>query len=789
MITKIKLKNWRSHLDSELNFSEGTNCFVGPMGAGKTSIMDAVCFGLFGTFLQLQQKKMKLEDIIMKKPKKKEQSEVTVFFDIDGSEWTVKRTITKGRSTAELRRNGELIEGPQTSKVTSEVEKILKMDYDLFTRAVYSEQNQLDMFLTIPKGQRMKKIDELLAIDKFEKARKNTKVLIRRCSTVSNERQRMVENLEMDESLKKFEHVKREMLDLKTREEQMKKQLTKVSNKKTKIARDVSYLKEQQRKLQTIEEDLKKFNALIDVTERDLEKVKEDLMDEAEKTVDELNRDIIKLSEDIQNLQFHLNEERKNLDRLKELYAEDNAKIKLIETEKILDLESRVKELNDVIIKLKKNPLRKLMSELKRENKQLERNQIKLQKFLAKSSEIEDSIRELISAGSVCPICGNKLTPKKKTNLISNRRKKIIDLKKDINKIKPEINKIKASIKRLEKKIKTSERLQQHFEELKDSKRDFNILKDELKKLKSKTKVFETQKNMFEKNISLFEDKLKNLEERQEKFKRILSRREEANTKIERLKEYKRTLTLLGFEKEKLSGFSPSILEKSELEYQSILGLEREIQTNIENLSVIMEEKQKLMKEIESKKQMLEKYKLEIKKIEAISDQLQLLEDALLNTQEQLRKDFVSAVNQAMQSIWNELYPYKDIYNIRLGIEGGDYVLQLQDSTGWIPADGIASGGERSMACLALRIAFSLVLAPQLKWLVLDEPTHNLDNKAVDELAKILRERITNLVDQVFLITHDPSLETAVSGYLYRLERDKARDGITKVTPVAGPEN
>ena len=789
MITKIKLKNWRSHLDSELNFSEGTNCFVGPMGAGKTSIMDAVCFGLFGTFLQLQQKKMKLEDIIMKKPKRKEQSEVTVFFDIDGNEWSIKRTITKGRSTAELRRNGELIEGPQTSKVTSEVEKILKMDYDLFTRAVYSEQNQLDMFLTIPKGQRMKKIDELLAIDKFEKARTNTKTLIRRCSTVSNERQRMVENLEMDESLKRFEHVKREMLDLKEKEEQMKKQLTKVSDKKDKVGRDVSYLKEQQRQLQTIEEDLKKFNALIDVTERDLEKVKEDLMDEAEKTVDELNRDIIKLSEDIQNLQFHLNEERKNLDRLKELYAEDNAKIKLIETEKILDLESRVKELSDVIIKLKKNPLRKLMSELKRENKQLERNQIKLQKFFAKSSEIEDSIRELSSVGSVCPICGNKLTPKKKTNLISNRRKKIRDLKKDINKIKPEINKIKASIKRLEKRIKISERLQQRFEELKDSKKDFNILKDELKKLKSKTKVFETQKNMFEKNISLFEDKLKNLEERQEKFKRILSRREEANTKIERLKEYKRTLTLLGFEKEKLSGFSPSILEKSELEYQSILGLEREIQTNIENLSVIMEEKQKLIKEIESKKQMLEKYKLEIKKIEAISDQLQLLEDALLNTQEQLRKDFVSAVNQAMQSIWNELYPYKDIYNIRLGIEGGDYVLQLQDSTGWIPADGIASGGERSMACLALRIAFSLVLAPQLKWLVLDEPTHNLDNKAVDELAKILRERITNLVDQVFLITHDPSLETAVSGYLYRLERDKARDGITKVTPVAGPEN
>src|SRR3990172_9282519 len=173
MITKIIIKNWRTRLDSELNFSEGTNCFIGPMGSGKTSVMDAICFGLFGTFLQIQQKKMKLEDIIMKKPFQKDSAEVSITFDIGDSEYNVKRTISKGRSTAELRKDNELIEGPQATKVTDEVERILKMNYDLFTRAIYSEQNQLDMFLTIPKGQRMKKIDELLSIDKFERARIN----------------------------------------------------------------------------------------------------------------------------------------------------------------------------------------------------------------------------------------------------------------------------------------------------------------------------------------------------------------------------------------------------------------------------------------------------------------------------------------------------------------------------------------------------------------------------------------------------------------------------------------
>ena len=139
-----------------------------------------------------------------------------------------------------------------------------------------------------------------------------------------------------------------------------------------------------------------------------------------------------------------------------------------------------------------------------------------------------------------------------------------------------------------------------------------------------------------------------------------------------------------------------------------------------------------------------------------------------------------------MQSVWEDLYPYKDIYGVRLGIEEGDYILQLQDRTGWIPADGVVSGGERTIACLALRIAFALVLAPQLRWIVLDEPTHNLDGRAVEDLGNVLRDKVTNLVDQVFLITHDPSLETAVSGYLYKIERDKEKDGPSNVVYVSG---
>jgi DNA repair exonuclease SbcCD ATPase subunit len=158
-----------------------------------------------------------------------------------------------------------------------------------------------------------------------------------------------------------------------------------------------------------------------------------------------------------------------------------------------------------------------------------------------------------------------------------------------------------------------------------------------------------------------------------------------------------------------------------------------------------------------------------------------------------MRRMFIDGVNEVMSDLWESIYPYGDFVGVQLAVEGGerggDYVLKLRDRAGeWVPVEGIASGGERTDACLALRIAFSIVLAPNLRWIVFDEPTHNLDAEGIQELAKILRDRLPNVVRQILLITHEERLESAVSGYLYRFSRDKDSDEPTKVEQVMVPE-
>jgi len=229
----------------------------------------------------------------------------------------------------------------------------------------------------------------------------------------------------------------------------------------------------------------------------------------------------------------------------------------------------------------------------------------------------------------------------------------------------------------------------------------------------------------------------------------------------------------------KLAGKGIGTLEK---ELRLLIADERELSIKIQNTDEIIKEKGQRLNEFEKTLAVINKGRSEVQRLDKLVSDLQIFSQALEQTQIELRKEFVSTVNYAMNNIWQTLYTYQDFSNIRLSVEEGDYILQLQNRIGeWGDVEGMASGGERSLASLALRIAFSLVLAPQLRLLILDEPTENLDSKAISELAVTLRERISDFINQTFLITHTPELENAVNGFAYRLERDKSIDSPTKV--------
>ena len=92
--------------------------------------------------------------------------------------YTVTRKITREQgTTARLEKNGAYMQAqPETGQRGGE--QLLNVDYDTFSRVVYSEQNRLDYFLELPKGDRKRQIDQMLGLDRFANAEVNATSLI-----------------------------------------------------------------------------------------------------------------------------------------------------------------------------------------------------------------------------------------------------------------------------------------------------------------------------------------------------------------------------------------------------------------------------------------------------------------------------------------------------------------------------------------------------------------------------------------------------------------------------------
>jgi len=214
----------------------------------------------------------------------------------------------------------------------------------------------------------------------------------------------------------------------------------------------------------------------------------------------------------------------------------------------------------------------------------------------------------------------------------------------------------------------------------------------------------------------------------------------------------------------------------------SLKAKRTKIITEISSGKELLQELKKSVKLIKENESRLKEIEKQIKQNEKTIEKLAIFTSALKSTQSELRNLMIDTINQAMAEIWEKIYPYKDFSNVRISVNEGSYEIEVKQNTGqWQRVEGILSGGERNSVAITLRIVISLVLTQNLGWIILDEPTHNLDSTAVRELSETMRNHLPELIEQIFLITHDKEMENAASGKLYYFERDKENMSITKI--------
>ncbi len=652
MITKVRLRNWKSHLDSEMGFSRGVNALVGIMGSGKSSVVDAISFGLFGTFPALQGRKVVLDNLIMERPQRKGEAEVRVDFSAGGKSYSVRRIVKRGKgSSAELREEGELKE-VSSRGVTREVERVFGMDYEVFSKAVYSEQDGIDYFLKIPSGRRREHIDRMLRLDRFEFARGEAVSLQNQLRSGREERLRIMKDMEkegLEEKLKKLEG---ELKACAEEERTLLERLGGVGKAREEAGKRLERMEEGRKRLERARIALEGLRgALEEIRERE---------GRDRKIV--RGRDLGRIDMDIKRLESGLEEGRREADSLKgELHS-------LMERERM----------------------------------------------------ISEGLEEIRGLEGKCPLCESEIPPGKREALAGSRERALL-----------EIEDRKAKVRMLMRGKEDSLRSAESVLEEKRVERD------------RVSRAFQEIREM--------EGKLSNLAAAKERNEAELKASEGLEEGIEGLRE----------------------------EFQELASREREMRVEARSLREMREAKEGSREEAAKRLRTLEEYREELRLGEEVTGKLEAFGKALKLTQEQLRTEFLKNVNAVMDSVWRELYPYGDFDSVRLSAESGDYSLQLR-AGGWVDVEGIASGGERSIASLALRIAFSLTFLPSLRWMILDEPTHNLDSNATAALGEALRERLGGFAEQVFLITHDHSLSEGLEN-VHRMERDKSKGEATRL--------
>lgn len=763
------------------------------MGSGKTAVLEGISYALFGTTPLIQNRTITLDDLIRNRPVAEDSAEVEIgFLTPDKNEYVARRVIERGKGTAlaELRNgDGELIESPSSTRVSEHVNSLLGIDYNLFERMIYAEQNKLDYFLSLRPGQRRKRLDELLGIDKLELARKNMSTVINRLNDRRSDREGILWELEEDEEIDSLPELEKELDEAKIEIKKLKKRLEKLEP-------EINNVKEKTKKFETLKDKITELqkkigeqNASIQALEQQLKGIENKLGEHADLELKELEQEKAELEKLYDKVRKKTEELNSELSSNTSQVGESKSRKEMLEAQRER-LSQKIKQKKESKKKLERIGLSEIIKNLERLQKKLQRSNEKITSVKTQINDLEQLLDELQKAGSNCPICDRPLTNEKREQLILEKHEKIKSLKERRLALEKKSSEI-------EEKILKARKLKEEWEELKKETEDLPELKSEFLRIDQQLQKTFTKLEKIEKNLKKTKRNFNQLKEEKEKLRakyesledKIELRSELEDLEKRRDKMVKKTDQLQKMLKDYEKEYDEKKAKKLAERREKLIREEEALETRLLDKKELIQEKEKRVESIRKKKETLNRKRLEVKHLRKAIGSLNKVKRAFGESQTSLRTRIVEAVNNIMDDFWEDIYPYDDYPSIRLAVEEvreiSDYVLQLKDRSGrWVPVEGTASGGERTCACLALRIAFVDVLAPTMSWLALDEPTHNLDSEGIEKLSSVLRERVPRVMKQLILITHEHQLESAVSGYLYRFQRNKTRDEPTEVGKV-----
>ncbi len=535
LLKKLQIENLRSYEKQEILFPKGSTLLSGDIGSGKTTILLAIEFALFG--LQPSQKASSLLR------NGKQQAKVILEFEIDNKNIIIERTLKKGKKSISQDSALIIIDNEKFEASITEIKsKILKLlNYPsefakktnlLYKFTVYTPQEEMKQIILEPGDLRLNTLRHVFGINKYKRIQENTSILTSKLREKIRINQALI--LELDKDKESLEQKKQNLLDLKQKQIQAEQEYKKI----------IELRQQKEKALDEIQEKINEKNSL------ETEKAKSDiLISEKQQQTTTLKNNLQNLSQQIQEAKkISFNEQEFNAldqrikfqqtkeDELQREYIQIISRInsqqsKKTEADSLINKISKLEKcptcLQNVSEQYKTNILSNAEEEIKQIQKNLVELSIKKNNFTEQIEQTKKTKQEFVERKSELQILKIKLQAlEEKQQRISEIEQQIFSMQKDLEILQKHTQAIAESIQELSKYNIIFEQRNKELQEAKQNENNLAIKKAEInKEIQFTEKLIDDVKKQIEKK-ELIKSQIKKIQELEfwisEKFLEII---------------------------------------------------------------------------------------------------------------------------------------------------------------------------------------------------------------------------------------------------------------------------
>ena len=275
-IETVVLENIRSHVNSKVDFKKGFNCLVGGLGTGKSSILYAIDFVLFGDPLGRSYDYLLREGADIGK--------VALKFIHNGKEYTIIRALRRrnNRISQDMEQlkffEGEkLIASHKNEAVAEQLKAITGLDQDLFRELIWIRQEHLKELLDVRPRERQKRLDELFGLSDYEVAWKNLGELGRDYKKEKEILEKDYDVVAINEIQQEYNKSVEELARLDEELQSIRKILVEKEASLNQIEERLKSLEEMQAKMEAVEREIAELKASIASNEELCSRIKEQI--------------------------------------------------------------------------------------------------------------------------------------------------------------------------------------------------------------------------------------------------------------------------------------------------------------------------------------------------------------------------------------------------------------------------------------------------------------------------------------------------------------------------------